>query len=92
MPDADPDRLALHVGRVLRQFWDPIGLGDEGPADEYDSYVPEVVALMRDPAVFEEALVTYLERIEAEEMCLSRPPDKRTRAARALLGLRHAHK
>ncbi|MFB0493740.1 hypothetical protein ABIE45_006396 [Methylobacterium sp. OAE515] len=88
---ADDDGLALHVGRVLRSVWDPVGLGPRGPADEYDAYVPDLIALTRNTAVFEDELVAHLEQIEVEMMRLSLPPAKRTRAARALLGLRDAH-
>lgn len=88
--EADDDGLALHVERVLRSVWDPIGLGPLGPADEYDAYVPNLIALMRNTAVFEDALVAHLEQIEVEMMRLSLRPAKRTRAARALLGLRDA--
>ncbi|MCJ2047853.1 hypothetical protein MKK58_25430 [Methylobacterium sp. J-078] len=91
MPDAGAVGLATHVGRVLRRIWDPIDLGGWGPEDEYDSYVPGLVALTCDHVVFEEVLIAHLGRIEVEQMCMSLTPAKRTRAARALLGLRHAH-
>lgn len=91
MPDVGDDGgLTSHVGQVLRRVWDPIGLGARGPADEYDAYVPDLVALTRETAVFEDALIAHLARIEVEAMHLSLPPAKRTRAARALLGLRDA--
>ncbi len=91
MPDLGDDRLAAHVGRVLRWIWDPIDLGADGPEDEYDAYLPGLVALTRDTSAFEDALVAHLARIEVEATQLSLPPAKRTRAARALLGLRNAH-
>ena len=57
MPDAgDDDGLAAHVGGVLRRVWDPIGLGACGPADEYDAYVPDLLALTRDTGKFEDVL------------------------------------
>lgn len=91
MLDADgDDGLTAHVGHVLRSVWDPIALGAHGPENEYDAYVPDLVALARDTAVFECALVSHLARIEVEAMHLTLPPAKRTRAARALLGLREA--
>ena len=85
------DGLAAHVGRVLRWVWDPIGLGEQGPGDEYDGCTPGLVALTRDTAVSEDAIVAHLAQIEVEEMRLSLAPAGRTRAARALLGLRDAH-
>ncbi|MGE8131903.1 DUF6984 family protein [Methylobacterium sp. NPDC080182] len=91
MPDAgDDDGLALHIGRVLRWIWDPIGLGARGPEDEYDAYVPDLVTLTRNTTVFEDVLAAHLARTEAEAMRLTLPPAKRTRASRALLGLREA--
>lgn len=90
MPNAGDDGLAAHVGHVLRRVWDPIGLGARGPEDEYDAYVRDLVVLTRGTAAFEDALVAHLARIEVEQMHLTLPPAKRTRAARALLGLREA--
>lgn len=90
MPDVD-DGLAAHVGRVLRWIWNSIGLGERGPEGEYDGYVPGLVALTRDTAVSEDAIVAHLARIEVEDMRLSLAPAGRTRAARALLALRDAH-
>lgn len=89
MPDDGDNDLAAHVGRVLRWVWDPIGLSAHGPEDEYDAYVPDLFALTCGGA-FEDALVAHLAGIEVEAMHLSLPPTKRTRAARALLGLREA--
>jgi hypothetical protein len=80
--------LSDHVRRVLRQIWDPIGLGAELPEDEYDSYAPGLVALVRDLTAFEAKIAAHLCRIEAEMMGLSPKPARATRAARALLGLR----
>lgn len=90
MPEVG-DGLAARVGRVLRWIWDPIGLGEGGPGDEYDGYVPGLVALMRDATPSEHAIVAHLARIEVEEMRLSLAPAGRMRAARALLTLRDTH-
>ena len=90
MSEADDKRLAQHVNHVMRHIWDPIELGLKGPADEYDSYAPSVLALVRDTTAFEETILAHLMRIEAQEMCLSPAPARTMRAARALLGLREA--
>ncbi|MBP2498968.1 hypothetical protein ABID82_006540 [Methylobacterium sp. PvP062] len=35
----------------LRSVWDPIGLGPREPADEYDAYVADPIALTRNTAL-----------------------------------------
>lgn len=92
MPEADDEGLPVHVARVLRRIWDPIDLGRWGPEDEYDSYVPGVIALVQDTTVFETGIVAHLQRIETMAMGLAPTPVHATRAARALLGLREASK
>ncbi len=90
----DADRaLAAHVSGVLRHIWDPIGMGMEGPPDEYDRYIPGIVALLHGRTAHETAIAEHLIRIETLEMRLSprtRVRSTSTRAARALLGLRDA--
>ena len=83
--------LEQHVRDVLLRIWDPIGIVDMGgPEDEYDQYVPEIVALVRDPSVYQLTIVGHLLKIESEQIGL--PPSKKvaTDTARALLGLRSA--
>ena len=54
----DTDRaLAAHVSGVLRHIWDPIGMGMEGPPDEYDRYIPGIVALLQGRSAYENAIV-----------------------------------
>jgi hypothetical protein len=90
MLEADYNVLVQHVSCVLRHIWDPLGLGLDCPADEYDSYAPSVVALVRDTTLFETTINAHLARIETEEMCLRPAPARTLRTARALLGLRGA--
>lgn len=64
-----------HVEAVLRR-WDPIGVlpgpgDDEGPVDEYDSYAPEVVILLRDGAGVNE-IEEYLHEVRTRRMGLPR--------------------
>jgi hypothetical protein len=55
------------VGDLLREGWDPIGASSL-PADEYDSYVPELVARVeRDSA---DALARWLMEVEVGRMGL----------------------
>lgn len=83
-------RLCEHIRRILRDTWDPIGLGEELRDDEYDSYAPGLIPLVRGLAAFEAEIAAHLLRIEADMMCLSPDPERATRTARALLGLREA--
>lgn len=86
----DDKALTEQVGHVLRHIWDPIGLGAEGPADEYDSYVPGLIALVRSTTASEAEILAHLLLIESEMMGLAPASVPATRVARALLGLRDA--
>lgn len=86
----DDGALAEQVRRVLRDIWDPIGLGADGPADEYDSYVPGLIAPVQGTRASEPEIIAHLLRIEVEMMGLAPAIAPATRAARALLGLREA--
>ena len=52
---------------VLMTHWNPIGPGV--PNDEYDSYIPSIIHLMK-VKVGAQELATHLQRIETEEMGL----------------------
>lgn len=69
---ANPDwEFEIKVQSVLREHWDPIGVGKTPEAyDEYDSYVPQIAELLRQ-GVSEEALTAHLLNIETEAMGLS---------------------
>lgn len=84
------EELLAHVRLVLRRIWNPVGLGEDAPEDEYEAYLPALVGLTFGIVAFEDAIASRLSRIEVEEMRLSLEPAGRTRAARALLGLRAA--
>lgn len=75
------DAFSEHVRRVLRHVWDPIGVGAELPDDEYDSYLPGVVALVRSLSAFEAEIAAHLSWIETGMMGLSPEPARVTRAA-----------
>ena len=42
------------IGRILYEDWDPLGLRDVAPSDEYDSYVGGVYRLLASGATCEE--------------------------------------
>ncbi len=83
--------LSEHARRILCHVWDPIGLGAALPDDEYDSYLPDVIKLVRDLAAFEAEIAAHLLKIETEMMSLPPGPERAIRAARALLGLRDVY-
>ena len=58
------------VEAILRR-WDPIGVepGSAAPADEYDSYAPLIVSMVKGGCTIEE-LATHLERLGSEVMGL----------------------
>ena len=65
------------VAEVLMRDWDPIGVSDVPEAqDEYDSYVPEFVALLARNAS-EEEIAHALYRIETVAMGMDRRSDRR---------------
>jgi hypothetical protein len=70
---------------VLHYIWDPIGVaGAPGARDEYDSYLPQVFARVRDNARAEE-IVAYLLSIEKQSMGLRPNPDRASAAVTVLL-------
>jgi hypothetical protein len=58
------------VEDILRR-WDPIGVepGTEAPADEYDSYAPHIVSMVKGGCTAE-ALAAHLEHLAVENMGL----------------------
>jgi hypothetical protein len=68
-------RLHERVDDALHRVWDPIGIACEpGARDEYRSYVPRVVGMLREGAD-EAALSAYLEHVTTVSMGL--PADER---------------
>lgn len=73
------------VHRILLEQWDPIGVIESPEAqDEYDSYVPSVIALLINGSA-EETIAAHLGRIATERMSLPSEPKREMRVARALL-------
>jgi hypothetical protein len=64
------EELLTRVNEVLHYIWDPIGVrGEPRARDEYDSYVPEVCALVDKGSAVEE-IALYLDTIATERMGL----------------------
>ena len=72
------------VAGILWEDWDPIGAAV--PADEYDSYVPEIVRLLQAFAS-RKRLVDHLDRTAREAMGCVVPQKHLMRAADRLLAL-----
>ena len=43
-------KLWEQVDRILWEDWDPIGINDSGPEDEYSGYVPSIINLLNKDA------------------------------------------
>ena len=70
------DSLTSLVRAALRE-WDPIGVfpnWPDGPVDEYDSYAPHIVTLLRSGAN-QTDIANELQRIRTEAIGL--PPNRR---------------
>lgn len=72
-------------------LWDPIGLkhGDELPeeaVDEYDSYLVQVIDMLRSGEPVERA-IDFLMEIESEHMALGPQPDVRDHATETVKAL-----
>ncbi|GGF95381.1 MULTISPECIES: hypothetical protein [Rhizobium] len=72
-------------------LWDPIGLKDgaqppEEAVDEYDSYLLQVIDMLRHGEPVEMA-IDFLMEIESEHMALGPQPDARDRATETVEAL-----
>jgi hypothetical protein len=67
------DPLALQVHGILWRAWDPCGVNAHAPNDEYDRYVPEVVALIVQRAAIED-IAEYLDWGPEFHEALGAPP------------------
>jgi hypothetical protein len=76
------------VSEILRKDWDPIGLGDDGPKDEYDSYVPQVHEILTNEPSVDGAvsqIASYLTWVRIRQMGLSHIDGCRKDARAAVL-------
>lgn len=59
------------ISAFLRKNWDPIHLGDDGPADEYDSYAPKIEEILAADHGAQAALIaSYLTWVRVDQMGL----------------------
>ena len=72
---------------ILYHEWDPIGVRNAAPEDEYDSYIGGVYSILSSSRS-EDELVEYLSKIEIEAMEINPQSRQHLRAvARKLLAL-----
>jgi hypothetical protein len=84
------DKLVAEVDRILWEEWDPIGVNEEPAArDEYSSYVPSVVRLLRDGADAAQ-IARHLQTIEEVSITVTVYDERRRRVATKLVDLRNA--
>ena len=85
----DNEKLVSEVDRILWEEWDPIGVNDEPSArDEYSSYVPGVVRLLRDGADAAQ-IARHLQAIEEVSITVGVYDERRRRVAGKLVDLRN---
>jgi len=72
------------IRAVLWRDWDPIGCGV--PEDEYDSYIPDVMNLLRERAT-PAAIEAYLRETAAEAMSSPISPERAALVRDKLLAL-----
>ena len=66
---ASDEQLFRQIDKILWNDWDPIGINDIVPRDEYQSYTAEVLRLKLS-GVDAETIAQHLDRIEVEKMGL----------------------
>ena len=75
------------IRSILLTDWDPIGIKDEPKAaDEYDEYIGDLSALLKNAASAEE-IANYLVKIEREFMGLPGDISRAKAVARSMFGL-----
>jgi hypothetical protein len=79
------------IREVLIQKWDPIGVSGRCPADEYDSYIGTIEAMLQDERTNHQRIANHLLGLATNAMGLSDRPalkEKCVLAAAALMSLR----
>ena len=79
--------IGLAVHSILWRDWDPIGVHDWGPDDEYDGYVwPIIGKIMRGESV--EQIAAYLDWATNEHMECPLEPGRNPEISRQLAALK----
>jgi len=78
-------KLYTVVDEVLHYIWDPIGIsGIPEARDEYYSYIPLVITILRRSSDFAE-IADMLQRVESERMGLTPNNERCAEVAKSLL-------
>lgn len=65
--DAAIKIVTRKIKALLFEEWDPIGVADEAPRDEYDSYALRVVGMLFNGRPVDE-IAAYLDSVESDYM------------------------
>lgn len=79
-------KLYQEIDKILWNDWDPIGINDVAPRDEYQSYTPIIFTLKRKGAN-EEDIANKLHEIEKETIGVFRGLENCRKVARKIIGL-----
>ena len=79
-------RVQDQIRDVLFNEWDPIGVNDVAPSDEYDAYVGGIYRLLSS-GTDSEILAAHLRKLEIEQMECPTNDEHRKTIAERLLGL-----
>ena len=79
--------IGLAVHRVLWSDWDPIGVNDVAPDDEYDAYVWPVIGKIMSGETPEQ-IADYLDWVSNEHMQCPQPRSRNIEIARRLAALK----
>jgi len=64
--------------------WDPIGLGNLAPPDEYDAYAPHIASLVAEGTT-ELHLAQHLSSVQTEQMGVTATPAVNTQVAKRII-------
>jgi hypothetical protein len=78
--------LIAAVREILLRDWDPVGIADIAPADEYDAYIGGVVKLIGEKAS-PDKIVRHLREIAETQMGIAGDKERTWRAAEKLAAL-----
>ncbi len=72
------------IRKVLIRDWEPIICNELLPDNEYNSYIPETIRLLRTDCSLEQ-LAVYLQHVERDYMEVETDPERTTRVASKLI-------
>ena len=80
--------LLSEIQRILWREWDPIGVNDFAPDDEYDSYAFHIYSMLQTPTrPSAHEITAYLNRVQTEHMGMELTADHNEVVAAMIAGL-----